>query len=140
MDLDLSAILGGSKVTPTPQEPQSPKIEPIENKTEGKLEKSIEGLIQPPSKATEQAAELKIAYQREQGELERARAVLADRQQAIKDIGNLRTEILQGIKANESAKDLLLKACNAISLITGDKAFYSQAVENMRTAYHSPND
>jgi len=45
-------------------------------------------------------------------------------QEAIKKAGQLTGEITKGIQSGEKTEDLLLKAIECISLMTGDKIFY----------------
>lgn len=54
---------------------------------------------------------------------------------AIKEAGMMRGDLLKGIKAGEEPIALLLKAMEMISLITGDKTFYSQSTEDIRIIY-----
>ena len=50
--------------------------------------------------------------------------------------GELRSDILQGIKRREDPLDLLLKAVECISLMTGDRALYSQCKADISNAYY----
>ena len=83
----------------------------------------------------EQAEGLSIFYQREQQELDRAREVYKSYQNNIRAAGNLRADILKGLRAGEAAEVLLLKACNIISLMTGDTLFTKQAEQDLIAIY-----
>lgn len=83
----------------------------------------------------EQAAGLAIFYQREQQELDRAREVYKSYQNNIRASGNLRADILKGLRAGEAAEGLLLKACKTISLMTGDTVFNKQAEQDLIAIY-----
>lgn len=56
-------------------------------------------------------------------------------QDNIKRSGDLRAEILRGIKSGESTPTLLLKAVECISNMTGDKLFYTQAEKDIKAIY-----
>lgn len=56
-------------------------------------------------------------------------------QDNIKQSGDLRAEILRGIKSGESTPTLLLKAVECISNMTGDKLFYTQAEKDIKAIY-----
>ena len=68
-------------------------------------------------------------------ERERYRQGIAAQQEAIRKSGSLRSQILKGIKGGEDIASLLLKACECISLQTGDEHYYIQASEDIRAIY-----
>ncbi len=68
-------------------------------------------------------------------DIERARAVYKEYQKNIRLSGSLITEITKGLKAGENTTLLLLKAVKAISLMTSDEVFYSQAERDIREIY-----
>ena len=70
-----------------------------------------------------------------QSERERYRQGIAKQQDAIRKSGTLRSDILKGIKRGEDIASLLLKACECISLQTGDSHFYKQASEDIKAIY-----
>ena len=72
---------------------------------------------------------------RDRADITRARAVYSEYQENIKHAGELRTDIIKGIKRAEEPADLLLKAIECISLMTGDRALYIQAEQDIQTIY-----
>lgn len=58
-----------------------------------------------------------------------------DYQNNIRQAGQLQTELTKGTRAGEPAYTLLLKAIKAISLMTGNKAFYSQIYKDIKAIY-----
>ena len=56
-------------------------------------------------------------------------------QNNIKQAGQLQTELTKGARAGEPAYTLLLKAIKAISLMTGNKTFYSQIYKDIKAIY-----
>lgn len=141
MQLDFSAIRGNTAL----DMPLEAHISPIQsfkeskqgNTQEQEIELDISQImaIAAAPKREEQAAGLAITYQREQQELDRAREVYKSYQNNIKAAGNLRADILKGLRAGEEAEGLLLKACNIISLMTGDTVFYKQAEADLIAIY-----
>ena len=141
MQLDFTAILGNTALDMPLESPTSPFKEVLSG-TQGNTQaeeieldlSQIKAITEAPRKQ-EQAAGLAIFYQREQQELDRAREVYKSYQENIKAAGNLRADILKGLQAGEEAEGLLLKACNIISLMTGDKVFYTQAEQDLIAIY-----
>lgn len=58
-----------------------------------------------------------------------------DYQKNIRQAGQLQTELTKGARAGEPAYTLLLKAIKAISLMTGNKLFYSQIYKDLKAIY-----
>lgn len=58
-----------------------------------------------------------------------------DYQNNIRQAGQLQTELTKGARAGEPAYTLLLKAIKAISLMTGNKTFYSQIYKDIKVIY-----
>lgn len=73
----------------------------------------------------------KEAYNK-RDELERAREVYAQHQEAIKATQILQSEILKDLKEDAPKDAILLKALKCVSLATGNQAFYEQAQKNLR--------
>lgn len=122
MKLDFKGLLGDHST----QEPTDPIGEPKTDKgntEQGATEK-------PTEKPTEEpAGVLTRAQQNRQAELDRARLVYAEYQDNIKLSEQTRADILLSLKAGQQDfKTLLLKACYVISVMTGEKAYYT-AVE-----------
>lgn len=66
---------------------------------------------------------------------ERVAGVYRKQQENIRKAGGLRTEITKGIQAGQSTYQLLLKAMECISLMTGDGGFYSQGKGDLQKLY-----
>lgn len=62
-------------------------------------------------------------------------AVYKTYQQNIKIAGDCQRAIMEGMRNGESPYRLCLEACKAIAMLTGDQAFYTTAVENMKKNY-----
>ena len=56
-------------------------------------------------------------------------------QESIKKAGSLRSEILKDIQKGEASSEVLLKAAECISLMTGDTAFYNQVKRDLKAIY-----
>ena len=76
---------------------------------------------------------LQLIYEKE--ERERTREAYKDYQDNIKRAGNLRAEILLGIKQGEDPLDLLLKALECIGNMTGDGALLKNGRDSLITIY-----
>ena len=132
MNLDFTALR--NIATEPPESPQT-----AFNDAEGKViplkDKEPQRAKYGPSEGKEQAAQLKMKYDREQAEHERNLSIYREYQSNIKNAGELRTEILKGARAGEPAVGLLLKAVKCISLMTSDGLFYSQIEGDIRSIY-----
>lgn len=141
MQLDFSAIRGNTALDMAAEAHIKPIEQPFNNMQGNTQEEEIEldlsqlRAITEAPKRQEQAAGLTIFYQREQQELDRAREVYRNYQSNIRAAGNLRADILKGLRAGEPAEGLLLKACNIISLMTGDTVFNTQAEQDLIAIY-----
>ncbi len=136
MELDLSklnnlafVVVEGEKQAPEqPQKPQEAEGEyktiinpqkPLQDDLEG-----IDGIRILQRKADQNKAErdhIKEVYRQHQ-------------ENTIKST-QLQTEILKGVRAGESVYSLFLKASKAITLMTGNTAFYSQIEAEAKTIY-----
>lgn len=76
-----------------------------------------------------------IKLTREQAERARTKEVYSQYQGNIAKAGNIRNEILKGLKAGESTTALLLKACQCISSMTGESLFCKQVEKDLMTIY-----
>lgn len=109
-------LLGsGQYKTPTREE------KPVEGHTEG-----LEG---------QQAKKLFLDTQREREDHKRSLEVYKTYQENIKKSSQLQTDILKGLKAGEDVYSLFLKAAKAISLMTSNSLFYSQAEADLIAIY-----
>lgn len=78
-----------------------------------------------------------IMIERDKELQENALKVYQKYQENIKRSNKLRTEILKNIKQGEDPYNLLLKAVECISLMTGDPHYYNQAKNDLRDIYTS---
>ena len=106
------------------------------------MELDFTGLTQNTPGTTElQAAAIPTSLQLQkkaderQREIEEARRVYATYQDNIKLSGELQTAILKGLKSGADITDLFLKACKAISLMTSNSVFYTQAEADLKAIY-----
>lgn len=97
-----------------------------ENPTEGKMEAPAGEM---------QAGRLLTYYEREREDREKTRKAYSSYQRNIREAGNLRTEILNGVKTGEPAAAILLKAVKCIALMTGDTVFSNQAEGSIKSVY-----
>ena len=72
-----------------------------------------------------------VKLNREQERLNDAAEVFKTYQDNIRTVGQIRTEIYKGIAEGENTTILLLKACKAISLMTGDQIFAEEVERNI---------
>lgn len=95
--------------------------------------------IKPENPATGQNNALQEqtykAINRELQERERLRKAYNTYHENIRRAGSLRSDILKGMKRGEEPLDLLLKAVECISLMTGDTAIYSQSKADILAIY-----
>lgn len=139
MELDFTklnslAFAGFTEIPPEKQPsktPSEPFLEDGRYKTppeeENALQGQIEGL-QGISNLQREADSIKE-------ERERAKAVYREYQKNIKTSGQLQTALLKGARQGEDIYSLFLKAVKAISLMTSNKAFYSQIEDDIKTIY-----
>lgn len=76
-----------------------------------------------------------IKLTREQEDRARLQEAYRDYQNNIKNAGDLRTQILKGARAGEDPTALLLKACQCISSMTGEKLFSEQVEQDLKAIY-----
>lgn len=88
------------------------------------LKRQIEGLGALQRKADQNKAEI-----------DRNLEVYRTYQENIKRSGQLQTDILKGVQAGEDIYSLFLKAVQAISCMTSNKTFYSQAEADLISIY-----
>ena len=72
---------------------------------------------------------------REKQDRDGYRQMYATYQQNIKRAGTLRGDIVKGIQSGENPLELLLKAVECISLMTGDTVIYAQSKEDILAVY-----
>lgn len=132
--LDFSGLFTGEP--PEKQAPESP-VEPFlgagEYKTLTEPQKPVDGLTE--GLEGQQAKKLYLDAQREREDHKRSLEVYKTYQENIKTSSQLQTAILMGLKAGEDVYSLFLKAAKAISLMTSNSLFYSQAEADLIAIY-----
>lgn len=76
-----------------------------------------------------------IKLTREQEDIAKLQEAYRGYQSNIKNAGDLRAKILKGIRAGEAPVALLLKACQCISSMTGEKLFSEQVEQDLKAIY-----
>lgn len=76
-----------------------------------------------------------ISFTRQQQDYNRVLKAYREYQTNIRRAGELRTDILKGVKAGVPAHTLLLKAVECISNMTGNKLFYDQIYRDLQYIY-----
>ena len=132
--LDFSGLFTGEP--PEKQAPESP-VEPFlgagEYKTLTEPQKSAEGLTE--GLEGQQAKKLYLDAQREREDHQRSLEVYRRYQENTKTSEQLQAAILKGLKAGEDVYSLFLQAAKAISLMTSNSLFYSQAEADLIAIY-----
>ena len=136
MELDLSRLnsLAFVVIDENKQATKQPQKQP---KAEGEYKTTI-----TPQKPTEGNLEgidgiriLQKQANRNKAEQDRIQEIYRQHQENSIKSNQLQTEILKGVRAGESVYSLFLKASKAISLMTGNTAFYSQIEAEAKTIY-----
>lgn len=96
-------------------------------------QKPVEGQIN--GLETQQAVGLYLKTQREREAEQRSLEVYRRYQENTKTSEQLQTAILKGLKAGEDVYSLFLQAAKAISLMTSNSLFYSQAEADLIAIY-----
>ncbi len=109
----------------------------LEVEVDGSTAKALKATTEPNKGHTEPAIEslALIKLNREKEDHNRTLGVYKEYQHNIKESETLQTELLKGVKAGEATHTLLLKACKAISLMTGNKVFYNQIEADIKAIY-----
>ena len=132
--LDFSGLFTGEP--PEKQAPESP-VEPFlgagEYKTLTEPQKPVEGLTE--GLEGQQAKKLYLDAQREREDHQRSLEVYRRYQENTKTSEQLQAAILKGLKAGEDVYSLFLKAAKALSLMTSNSLFYSQAEADLIAIY-----
>ena len=132
--LDFSGLFTGEP--PEKQAPESP-VEPFLGaggyKTLTEPQKPVDGLTE--GLEGQQAKKLYLDAQREREDHQRSLEVYRRYQENTKTSEQLQTAILKGLKAGEDVYSLFLKAAKAISLMTSNSLFYSQAEADLIAIY-----
>lgn len=124
MQFDFTAINGSTALNVTMTAPQ--------NRQE--LLKEPEGKISSLNikTATEPARGLLARHKKMSADAERARLVYKEYAENIRQSEQTRAEIIKDIRAGAEPADTLLKACKVITLMTGDRAFYSTVERTLK--------
>lgn len=132
--LDFSGLFTGEP--PEKQATESP-VEPFlgagEYKTLTEPQKPVEGLTE--GLEGQKAKKLYLDAQREREDHQRSLEVYRRYQENTKTSEQLQTAILKGLKAGEDVYSLFLQAAKAISLMTSNSLFYSQAEADLIAIY-----
>ena len=121
MELDLSKL---DALTPL-----AGNFKENESKTPPKDKNAIQGNVEGLQGIA------KIKLEREQADNTKTAEVYKQYQQNISRSGQLRTDIIKGVKAGESPYKLLLKAVECISLMTGDSLFLDATRADIKSIY-----
>lgn len=116
-----------------PESPAEPLLRAGEYKTITEPQKPAERLTE--GLEGQQVKKLYLDTQREREDRQRSLEVYRTYQENIKTSSQLQTEILKGLKAGEDVYSLFLKAAKAISLMTSNSLFYSQAEADLIAIY-----
>ena len=93
------------------------------------------GHTQPQNSIPEARTRLQREADRRKAEREQYQRANTAYQEAIRNAGTLRSDIIRGIQQGEDPRPLLMIACECIALQTGDSTFFNQAEENIRSIY-----
>lgn len=99
------------------------------NNTTNWLEAPKTATEKPQSEAIENSAKIRLDYEQERAT--KTLEVYAAYQSNIRRSASIPLQILKGIQNGEDVYRLLLKACDAISLMTNDAVFYKEVEENI---------
>lgn len=140
MNLDFSGLNGISRNMLLKEFPDIPVDAPESQEASSNAIDSIEipldalnGLKNENREPVDGIALIKL--RRQQEDHEQIQEAYKAYQDNIKRSGELRAEILRGIKSGEPTPTLLLKAVECISNMTGDKLFYTQAEKDIKAIY-----
>ena len=100
-------------------------------------EKPPEAPQKPQKPAQEQGVEglAQIRLKREQEDHRQAVEMYGAYQTNIKRAGQLRTDIMKGVRAGDAPQALLLKAVECIALMTGNQLFYDQIKTDLKAIW-----
>ncbi len=113
--------------------PLEPRLESGEYTSLTEPKKPVEGLTEGLER--QQVKKLFLDTQREREDHRRSLEAYTAYQENIKASFQLQTDILKGLKAGEDVHSLFLKAAKAISLMTSNELFYSQAEADLIAIY-----
>lgn len=132
--LDFAGLF--SEQTPGKQAPESP-VEPLLRRGEYKTLVEEQKPVEHTTEGVEgqRAITLLRDAQRERENRQRSLEVYRTYQENIKTSSQLQTDILKGLKAGEDVYSLFLKAVKAISLMTSNTFFYTQAEADLKAIY-----
>lgn len=132
--LDFSGLFSAEPIEKAPSKsPVEPLLSGGQYKTLTEQEKPVEGLTE--GLEGQQAKKLYLDAQREREDHQRSLEVYRRYQENTKTSEQLQTAILKGLKAGEDVYSLFLQAAKAISLMTSNSLFYSQAEADLIAIY-----
>jgi len=120
--------------------PQNDHTEPLRGEgvqtTTEATETEIGAIPEPERAYMEAPDEVAIArLQREQEDHEKIKRMYGEYQTNIRRAGQLRSDIIRGVRAGEDPIEILLKAVECISIMTGDKQYYTQTRQDVKAIW-----
>ena len=132
MELDLTRLNALAKEGKTAlKQPLGDAVNKTEARTLTSPQKGVEAEIE----GSAGIKKLQREADRRKDEIERTMEISQTYQANSKASSQLQTEILKGAAAGEDCYSLLLKACQAISLMTGNRLFYQQIFADILSIY-----
>ena len=133
LELDFTALHNIGNIEEK-QKPQKANISPLECIPIESIEERLKAVKTENKAITEQTTNKRanILLTAQQEDHKRMAEAYGEYQKNIRVAGQIRTEVFKGIRQGEDTNILLLKACKAISLMTGDSLFYKQVLEDMK--------
>lgn len=132
MELDLTGLnalaKGGVRA---PKQPLGEAVDKAGNRTPTSSPKGVETELE----GSLGVKRLQREADRRKDEIERNLEISKTYQENSKASSQLQTEIIKGAAAGEDCYSLLLKACQAISLMTGNRLFYQQIFADILAIY-----
>lgn len=132
MELDLTRLNAlATEGKTAPKQPLGDAVNETEARTLTSPQKGVEAEIG----GSAGIKKLQREADRRKDEIERTMEISQTYQANSKASSQLQTEITKGAAAGENCYSLLLKACQAISLMTGNRLFYEQIALDLKAIY-----
>ena len=143
MDLDFSKLYkiaemdngGANKEAPPPTPPSDLAVEKILGGSTGKTISENKNGSQAKFEGVEGSHYLQREVDARQAEKERNLQIYREYQENKRVSGQLKVEILKGLKAGDDINILFLKACEAIGLMTSEKLFIKNVEADLKAVY-----
>ena len=110
-------------------EPPGSPGEPGKQTDDKKDNRDGKGENKATEKPTEYSNKMLVKLEREQKAIERANIIYKEYQDNIKKSETLRTEIITDLREKAAPQEIIKKAVECISLMTGDKYYYNAALK-----------